>query len=68
VNTSELVLLILALSVGIIAVLPKVGFERVWYRVFGRGGFSELSAGLLYVALLFVDTLGILAIVAEIAG
>jgi len=68
VNTPELVLLILGLSVGIIAVLPGVGFERVWYRVLGRGGLSEFTAGLLYVALLFVDTIGILALAGEIAG
>jgi len=68
VNTPELVLLILGLSVGIIAVLPKVGFEGGWYRVFGKGELSELAAGLLYLGLLLADSIGILALVGEIAG
>ena len=67
-NTIETVLLILGLSVGIFAALPGVGFQRVWYRVFGKGEISTLTAASLMLAILFAISIGIGALVAVIAG
>ncbi len=65
-NTIETVLLMLGLSVGIFAALPGVGFQRVWYRVFGKGEISTLSTASLMLALLFAISIGIGALVGPI--
>ncbi len=67
-NTIETVLLILGLSVGIFAALPEVGFQRVWYRVFGKGEISTFTAASLMLAILFALSIGTGALVAVIAG
>lgn len=64
----EIVLLLAGLALGIVAALPQTGVERVWYRAFGHGEVSEISVGLVRMALLFAVTIGGLALAGEIAG
>ena len=67
-NTIETVLLIFGLSVGIFAALPGVGFQGVWYRVFGKREISTFTAASLMLAILFAMSIGFGALVGEIAG